>query len=550
MSGLINSAMSGLNAAQAALNTVGNNISNYNVAGYNRQTTLLSQAKSSLTAGGYVGNGVYVNGVQREYDAFITNQLRAAQTQSAGLTTQYQQMSKIDNILSGTTSSLATNIQDFFKSIQTLTSNAEDPAARQTLLGKSEGLANQFKVNDQFLRDLDKQVNISVTSSVDQINSYASQIANLNDHISRLTGIGAGSQPNDLMDQRDKLVSDLNKVVGVEVSLQDSGTYNVSMGNGVSLVQGSSAFKLAAVGSSADPNRLTLAYVDAGAGNVEIPESQVTKGSLSGLLKFRSEDLDNARNRLGQMAQAFATSFNDQHTKGFDANGEEGKDFFAVGPVTVLSNSKNTSQATMTASRIDSTAVQASDYKVEFNDGDWTVTRLSDNAKIPSGKVTGDNGSVSLKFDGLKVDVSGEPQQNDSFTVKPVADVIATMGVRIKDESQIALASDPKAGESDNRNAQALLDLQSAKVVGGNKSFNDAYANLISDVGNKTASLKVISTTQDNVTIQLSNQQQSISGVNLDEEYGNLQRFQQYYMANAQVLKTASTLFDALLNIR
>ena len=72
----------------------------------------------------------------------------------------------------------------------------------------------------------------------------------------------------------------------------------------------------------------------------------------------------------------------------------------------------------------------------------------------------------------------------------------------------------------------------------------------VSDIGNKTATLKTSSTTQGNVVTQLSNQQQSISGVNLDEEYGNLQRFQQYYLANAQVLQTANAIFDALVNIR
>ncbi|SUG55196.1 flagellar hook-associated protein 1 [Salmonella enterica subsp. diarizonae] len=85
MSSLINHAMSGLNAAQAALSTVSNNINNYNVAGYTRQTTILAQANSTLGSGGWIGNGVYVSGVQREYDAFITNQLRGAQNQSSGL---------------------------------------------------------------------------------------------------------------------------------------------------------------------------------------------------------------------------------------------------------------------------------------------------------------------------------------------------------------------------------------------------------------------------------------------------------------------------------
>jgi flagellar hook-associated protein 1 FlgK len=69
-------------------------------------------------------------------------------------------------------------------------------------------------------------------------------------------------------------------------------------------------------------------------------------------------------------------------------------------------------------------------------------------------------------------------------------------------------------------------------------------------VGNKTSTLETSSTTQGNVVTQLTKQQQSISGVNLDEEYGNLQLYQQYYLANAQVMQTASTLFDALINIR
>ncbi len=174
-----------------------------------------------MGAGGWVGNGVYVSGVQREYDAFITNHLRAAQTQSSGLTARYEQMSKIDNMLSTSTSSLATQMQDFFTSLQTLVSNAEDPAARQALIGKSEGLVNQFKTTDQaVLRDQDKQVNIAIGASVDQINNYAKQIASLNDQISRLTGVGAGASPNDLLDQRDQLVSELNQIVGVEVAFR------------------------------------------------------------------------------------------------------------------------------------------------------------------------------------------------------------------------------------------------------------------------------------------------------------------------------------------
>ena len=546
MSSLINSAMSGLSAAQSALNTVSNNISSYNVAGYTRQTTVLGASNSTLTGGGWVGNGVYVSGVQREYDAFITNQLRAAQTQSSGLTTRYQQMSKIDDVLSDTTNSLSTTLQDFFKSLQTLVSNAEDPAARQTVLGKAGGLVNQFKTNDQYLRDQDTQVNTAISTSVSQINNYAKQIANLNDQISRLTGVGAGASPNDLLDQRDQLVTELNKIVGVEVSVQDSGTYNISIANGYSLVQGSKANQLAAVKSSADPTRTTVAYVDDVAGNVEIPEKMITTGSLGGLLTFRTEDLDKARNTLNQMALAFADSMNTQHEAGFDANGDAGGKLFNFGSPAVLSNSKNGGSAVVTASVTDSKQVQATDYKLQFNGTDWTITRTSDKTSFTMSP----DASGNLSFDGLNVNVSGTANTKDSFTVKPVSDVIMNMDLAISDESKLAMASVQNGGESDNRNGQKLLDLQNAKVVGGNKTFNDAYASLVSTVGSSTASLKVSSQTKANVETQLTKQQQSISGVNLDEEYGNLQRYQQYYLANAQVLQTASTLFDAIINIR
>ncbi|EIQ74129.1 flagellar hook-associated protein FlgK [Shigella flexneri 1235-66] len=431
-------------------------------------------------------------------------------------------------------------------------SNAEDPAARQALIGKADGLVNQFRTTDQYLRDQDKQVNIAIKASVDQINNYSKQIASLNDQISRLTGVGAGASPNDLLDQRDQLVSELNKIVGVEVSIQDGGTYNVTMANGYSLVQGSNARQLAAVPSSDDPSRTTVAYVDGVAGEVAIPEKLITTGSLGGLLTFRSQELDQTRNTLGQLALAFADAFNTQHKKGFDANGDPGKNFFDIGGPAVLSNTKNKGTGALDVKMTDSSSVQATDYKITFDGVDWQVTRLADNTSFKPAVTDG-----KMSFDGLEITVKNGALANDSFTVKPVGDAIINMKVAVTDESKIAMAEVSKndtapnvdKGKSDNRNGQKLLDLQTKATI-GNKTFNDAYATLVSDVGNKTATLKTSSTTQNNVVTQLSNQQQSISGVNLDEEYGNLQRYQQYYLANAQVLQTANSLFDALLNIR
>lgn len=547
MSSLINSAMSGLSAAQAALNTTSNNISNYNIAGYTRQNVNLAQSQSTLSGGSYYGNGVTVTGVNREYNEFITSQLRSASAQSSAISTQYSQVSNIDDLLSTSSTSLSATLQDFFTNLQNVVSNADDPSARQTLLGKADGLVNQFQVTDQYLRNMDSSLNTDISSSVDQINSYAKQIANLNGQIGKLKGAGAGADPNNLLDQRDQLVNELNNIVGVTVSQQD-GSFNVSIGNGLSLVTGTDTRQLAAMPSSSDPTRTTIGYVDASAGNVEIPEKLVSTGSLGGLLSFRTENLDPARNRLGQLAVTFADSFNTQHKAGVDSNGQAGKTFFDIGEPLVLSNSKNSSETTLSATMTDSSKVQATDYRVSFQDGNWNVTRLSDNTTVKATPGT-DSANPTLSFDGLQISIDGTPNDKDSFLVKPVANAVVNMDVAITDETEIAAAAEA-GGESDNRNAQKLLDLQNKDVVNGNSTLSQAYASLVSDVGNKASALKTTSTTQENVVQQLSDRQQSISGVNLDEEYGDLQRFQQYYLANAQVLQTASAIFDALINIR
>ncbi|WLO83344.1 flagellar hook-associated protein FlgK [Pantoea agglomerans] len=549
MSSIINSAMSGLSAAQAALSTTSNNISNYTVAGYSRQTTVLAQANSILQGNSYYGNGVNITGVQREYDAFIATQLRGSSANYSAVSTQHSQISNIDDLLSTSTTSLSTSLQGFFTNLQNVVSNANDPSARQSMLSNAQGLVSQFQTSAQYLNNMQNSVNADVDSSIKQVNTITSQIADLNKQIGKLSTAN-GAAPNDLLDKRDQLVNTLNNVVGVTVSQQDGG-YTVAMANGLTLVNGDKSHDLVAMPSSSDPTRTTIGYVDKQAGNVEIPEKLITTGSLGGLLAFRTQDLDLAQNQLGQLAAAFTTSFNDVHKQGFDSKGNQGVDFFNIGSPIVVGNSKNSTAASVTAEWTDTSALKASNYTVSYDRNNWTATRASDSTAVTITPGTDASGNTTLSFDGLKLTVAGTPAPaaKDSFLVKPVQNAINDMSVAITSESQVAAAG-AVGGESDNRNAQKLLNLQDVKLVGGNATLSQAYATIVSSVGNKTSSLETTSTTQKSVVSQLTQRQQSVSGVNLDEEYANLTKYQQYYMANAQVLQTASTVFNALINIR
>ncbi|WP_370545923.1 flagellar hook-associated protein FlgK [Edwardsiella tarda] len=546
MANLINNAMSGLNAAQTALAVTSNNINHVYTAGYNRQSVSFAENNGTSTPAGFIGNGVVVSGINREYNQFIVNQLRQGQSTLATTATYHQQISQIDDLLADSTNSLSANMQNFFKNLQNLVSYPSDSAARQTVISNANGLTAQFQTTDAYLRNLESNTNLTVSNSAEQINDYAKQIASLNNRISELTGASGGTAPNDLLDQRDQMASELNKIIDVDISMQD-GAMNISFAGGLSLVQGGDAYGVKAVPSSSDPSRTTLAY-DRGNGLSEVPEARIRGGSLAGIYRFRSEALDNTRNQLGQIALSMAHAFNQVQAEGVDLNGDKGGDLFGFAQPESLANSNNTSKASLSASYEDIDKVQATDYRVDFKDGKWNITRLADGSQQTVTPET-DGSDTVLKFDGLKVKINDTPAENDSFKLRTTSTVVSGFDVKISDPAKIAAGT--KADEvGDNTNAQKMLDLQNKKLVGGKATLSGAYAGLVGTVGNQTNSSKVDNKAQENVVKQLTKAQQSVSGVNLDEEYGNLVRFQQYYMANSQVIQTATTMFNALLSIR
>ena len=549
-SSLINTAMSGLNAAQAALSTTGNNIANVSVAGYNRQTTIINQSNGTATGAGYIGNGVTVTGINREYNAFVVTQLLGSSATSSALSTQLGQASSIDDLLGDSSTGIDATMATFFKGLQTLTSNASDSSARQAVLGEAQGLTAQFNSSAKYLNDMNTAVNQQISQNVDQINTFASQIAKLNTQITTTRG-STGQEPNALLDQRDQLVSKLNDITGVTVTQQDGDTYNVSFANGVPLVSGGNAKTVVAVASSADPTKMTVGMTQPDGSVSQIQESRMTTGSLGGALSFRKDNLEPAINQLGQLALTMADSFNTTNKAGFDLNGTQGTDFFTFTGATTVGNTKNQGTADVSVAYTDTSAVKASDYTMAYNGSSWDVTRVSDGAKItPTTGPNDSNGNPTMEFDGLSVSVSGTPSPKDSFTIKTVSNVAGSVNVAISDSSLIAAAGSADTGVSDNTNAQKMLNLQTAKLVEGKSTLSGAYASLVSNVGNQVSTLTTTNTAQANIVTQLTAQQQSISGVNLDEEYGDLQRYQQYYLANAQVVQTASTIFDAIINLR
>lgn len=531
--------VSGLQTAQIALNTTSNNITNVYTPGYNRELTLL--AESGI-------GGVRVSGVQRQFDYFIASQLNSATSALSGLQNYQTQISQINNLLADSDAGLAPLMQDFFSAIQDLVSAPSDPAARQEVIGTADTLASQVRSVDTYLQDMQRNVNIQISDEVTQINDTAALIAKLNKDIALATA-KSGEPPNSLLNERDLLVNQLSERVEVRLLIQDGGYYNISLPNGQPLVTGTESFELEAVASSSDPSRLVVGYRDSAGNLKELPESLFTEGSIGGLFSFRSEILDDVQNQVGHLAVSIALAVNEQHQLGVDLNGDPGGEFFSIGAPTTYANSNNSGTAVASAEFSDVLSLRGVDYDLRVSDaasGEFTITPSDGSAAFT---LTLD-GANQLTFDGLTITVDDPSAlaDGDRFQLQPTRRAAADFDNLIEDAS--AIAAGMGDGSGDNRNALALLDLQSAQLVGGQASFNQAYASMVGFVGNKTNIVQVNLAAQQSLTEQIFNMQQSESGVNLDEEATNLIRYQQYYQASAKLIEVGGTLLDTILGLR
>lgn len=533
---------SALAAAQVGISTTGNNIANASTPGYSRQVVIQGAAQAQNFGFGFLGQGTEVSTIQRVYSDYLGVQAQSAQASSSGLGTYYTQIQQINNMLGDPTSGLSPALQSFFSGIQGVASSPTSIPARQTALSSADALASSFNSMAGQLNEMAQGVNSQVQSSVSSINSYAQQIAKLNDSISKAQ-LSTGQPPNDLLDQRDQLVLDLNKEIKATVVKQGDGSYNVFVGNGQPLVVGITPSALATVASPTIPGQIDVAYKANNGSLVPIGSSSLVGGNLGGLIDFRTQSLAPAQNALGRIAIGLASTFNAQHQAGFDLNGAAGGAFFSAGAPVVAANTGNIGTATITASISSVNALTTSDYNLRYDGTNYTLTRLSDNTSTTFA-------TLPQTVDGVTINLASvAPAAGDSFLIRPTVNGASGFNVAITDPAKIAAAGQTGA-VGDNSNALLLGALQTTNTLGnGTISYQGAYAQFVSEVGNKTRELSVTSKAASNLLTEANQAVQSQSGVNLDEEAANLLRYQQAYQAAGKVMQIASQLFATLLTI-
>ncbi|SFG57543.1 flagellar hook-associated protein 1 FlgK [Duganella sp. CF458] len=426
-------------AAQTGLATTGHNITNANVLGYNRQVVVQGTTPPLQTGEGFIGTGTEVAQIKRVYDDFLNRQLLGAQTNQAQLDTYFNQVSQIDNLLADTTVGLGPALQSFFSGVQNANSNPQSTAARQAMLSGAESLASRFNGLSSRMKELNEGVNSGVTASVNEINSFARRIAEMNNTIAGLS-VDPSALPSDLMDQRDALIAEMNKQIKVTVMPAENNMLNVSFGTGQPLVIGNRSQELATAASPSDPERIVVGYRTQAGTFSQLPDSVLTGGQLGGLIDFRNSGLDVANANLGKIAAGLADAFNDQHKLGIDLDGNLGGNFFKDIHAYVGYDTRNSPSSTVKVDAVvvDAAKLTTSDYDINYNGTNFIVTRASDGATTTIAPYPQTQPQV---IDGVAFSITGAAGGPDHFLVRPTYNAAQDFGVELKDRNKIALGA-------------------------------------------------------------------------------------------------------------
>jgi len=500
--GTFNIATSGLFASQRALDLVSNNIANANTEGYSRQQML---QRASIPIGGdprgLVGTGVETYDIIQIRSAYMDNKYWGQMKSYTEWKTKSEGLQDVEAIFNEPSETGIRAVMDeLFASMEELVKKPGDNTNRVNLIEKAVTFSNTINGFGKQIVDSIREINFSVKSKVEEVNSLATQITELNRQIFNMELDGHKS--NGLRDQRSTLVDKLSTMVNIDVSevAGEGGIkyFNIRIG-GITLVNHYQVNKLTVDNSKViDVEKYGTGEISevkwAGVNGQPLDLVKIEGGELKGLLDVRDGTGENHSYRgfpfylqqLNRFARDVAKAFNDQHKAGYDMSGNTNIAFFE--------------EPADTAAPIDIT-------------DDWKNVNCL-NLKVRD----------AVKNDPTKV-----------------------------------AAADINGGESNNINAKLLAALRNRKDIFYNPAdptftqkingtTDDFIKSVLSALSVDANQAERMTTNTESIVEQTKTKRMSESGVSLDEEMGNMVKFQQSYNASARMITTLDNIMDTMIN--
>jgi flagellar hook-associated protein 1 FlgK len=319
---LIYNALSGAQAAQAALSATSQNVANVMTPGYTRQAALLASVQPLQGGGLSAGSGVTVSSLLRFSDNYKSLQMWSAASELGQRNGAQPYLTQLEQVLGDDESGINAGLDAFFAALNAASVEPTSSPLRQQVITTADGLAQRFNSLTQVLSNQRISVQQQRLTAVAQVNTLASQIAKLNEEIARTQGTGVN--PSGLIDARDRKIDELASLVAVQVVQQADGTRSVSLRGGQPLVVGARAATMVAEVNADGSQTLTVKFAN------ETFSLATTRlgGLMGGLDEFEKEALVPLMQSITDMAEQLADNVNAQLTAGFALDGAAGLPLF------------------------------------------------------------------------------------------------------------------------------------------------------------------------------------------------------------------------------
>ncbi|MFO7729582.1 MAG: flagellar hook-associated protein FlgK [Spirochaetia bacterium] len=601
-----------------AMTTVGHNLGNAAKDGYSRQRVEMKAFDPIYMPGlnreetaGQLGQGVTADKIERIHDKILEGRIVKQANGEGYWKTRDKYVLMMEQVYNEPGDiSVRAQMDQFWDSWQELSMYPEQTSARHSVLERGKSLIEGIHRRYEGLSEIREMLEQEVQGTVQRINSTLAEVSEINEQIVKIEAMG--DNPNDLLDQRDRLVNRLSSLVDISVSGRDPDEFTIHSG-GMHLLQGRVANYL-----SAEPNTQNEGYSDVvwrESGEEFLPRG----GELAGYLELRDDDVREEIQGLDMMTINFTDMVNSIHRDAYGKNGKTGQDFFTEWPFvnnvsgnydrsgdgefdsTYLfritgSNSLDPQQQIGLEGTISLSGPQGN-VEIDYNStdtveelvsrintsGSEVVARLDRNGRLdlkasPAAEVENpdfvirhieDSGQFLAGYSGVLTETGDagayDWEQADAVTALrgegvdySVAPLSHPAGWT---ELNPAIANDPdsiaagfgKNGEvADSGSGDAALAIAQLRngdvMVGKYRGFNDYFSQAVTKVGLKGEAADRAYETEQEIMQELKGMKDSISGVNIDEELSQMIKFQHGYAAASKYISQVNQMLDTIIN--
>jgi flagellar hook-associated protein FlgK len=552
---------SAIATGQRALDLIGQNLANATTPGYHRQAVDLINRVSGETQ----GVGVDVASITRFTADPVRTAILGGNSQQNAIDTRLSIRQQIEDTLGSGTGGIGDQLSNFFNQIEQLTARPDDTAARRPLVSAASDLAKQFNTTAGDIDRLRNDLGGQIANAVNQVNGYATRIADLNNRIA--IQVNQGLQPNDLLDQRDQLVDQLSQQVDIKIVNQPGGAVNViSSGGAIVVGQFANTFQV-----GPDPS-----------GNLVVTQSGSTQpvtfrsGSLGGKLQEYNTDIPATRARLDDLAGQLISRVNQVQATGLGLTGPitSSTGTVSASSATVPLNAANlpfpVTAGNLTVSVTDTTTGNRTNTTIAIDPATQSLQDIATALSAVPGLSASVNAPVN-RLDlqaqpGFAFDFAGRdtnPPGGGSVANPDSSGLLAALGVNglfagtdatsiavrpeiVADPNRLAASVSGQPGDSTNLERFAAIRDQA--VIGG-RTLAGEYADQASAVGTDVQTLSDQQIAQTNVMQTLSGQEQSVTGVDMNEELVHLLDFQRMISGASKYLSVVNSSLDEIMNI-